>query len=194
MAWLFVAFMVLANIGLTIYLFRHDPVLLAVRLKGFKGTKSWDKVLAPTVAIVMPMVLLIVAGLDKRFGWSPELPLAVHIAAFGVIALGYAVVVSAMAVNTFFAASVRTQTERNQKVIDTGPYGIVRHPGYVGACLADLALALALGSFWALIPAVMAVILFVVRTALEDNTLMEELDGYRDYAQRVPFRLVPGIW
>jgi len=89
---------------------------------------------------------------------------------------------------------VRIQDERGQVVVTTGPYNYVRHPMYVGTITAMICIPMVLGSFWALIPAIMIDILFVVRTAMEDSTLMEELPGYRGYAARVRYRLLPGIW
>ena len=100
----------------------------------------------------------------------------------------------AESVNKHFEPTVRIQTERGHTVVDTGPYTIVRHPGYLAASLLVLGMPLALGSFWALIPAVISYLLLVVRTALEDRTLQDELPGYREYAERVRYRLIPGVW
>ena len=99
-----------------------------------------------------------------------------------------------MAENRFFSGVVRIQTDRGHVVCDSGPYRIVRHPGYAGNILALPGIALALSSVWTLIPATVALIITVLRTALEDRTLQEELPGYRDYARRVRYRLMPGIY
>ncbi|MBU0705027.1 MAG: isoprenylcysteine carboxylmethyltransferase family protein, partial [Chloroflexi bacterium] len=99
-----------------------------------------------------------------------------------------------MTANKFFSTSVRIQEERGHTVASEGPYRYVRHPGYVGYIIALFATALALGSLWALVPAVLATCLFVVRTALEDRTLQKELAGYKEYAQQVRYRLLPGVW
>ena len=96
--------------------------------------------------------------------------------------------------NKFFEPLVRIQTDRGHRVIDTGPYAIVRHPGYVLGYPLFLGMPLALGSFWALIPAALLCPLLVTRTVWEDRTLREELPGYKEYAQRVRYRLVPGVW
>jgi protein-S-isoprenylcysteine O-methyltransferase Ste14 len=194
MAWAYLGVSAF-GIALTIaLLIRRDPELLAERMRMHRGTKTWDKVLLPLIAIVFPLGLLIGAGLDRRFGWSPELPLALQIAALAVAALGFAVVVWAMLSNTFFASTARIQTERGHSVISDGPYRHVRHPGYAAVIVANLALPLALGSLWALIPAFLLAGLLVLRTALEDRMLMNELAGYSDYAERVPCRLAPSIW
>jgi protein-S-isoprenylcysteine O-methyltransferase Ste14 len=96
--------------------------------------------------------------------------------------------------NAYFSTAVRIQTDRDHQVCTTGPYRIVRHPGYVGVSLQSLALPLMFSSLWTILPAVTAVILLVIRTAKEDETLQNELDGYQDYAQNVRCRLVPGVW
>ena len=97
-------------------------------------------------------------------------------------------------VNKFFSAVVRIQRERGHTVVASGPYQYVRHPGYAGGIVANFAIPLLLGSLWALVPAVLVNCLLIVRTALEDSTLQEELDGYRDYAGRVRYRLLLGVW
>ena len=111
-----------------------------------------------------------------------------------LLCIGMAGVTWAEAVNKFFEPSVRIQTDRGHKVIDTGPYAIIRHPGYAFGCLVFLGIALALGSLWALIPAILLCLLLVVRTIWEDQTLREELAGYEEYAQRVRYKLIPGVW
>ena len=106
-----------------------------------------------------------------------------------------AILTWSMLVNTHFEKTVRIQTDRNHKVIDTGPYRVVRHPGYLGLIAGFILSApLLLGSWWAFVPAVASTATLIVRTALEDRTLREELDGYEDYARRVRYRLVPGVW
>ncbi len=102
--------------------------------------------------------------------------------------------IRAVSVNKFFEPLVRIQTDRGHKVIDTGPYAMIRHPGYALSFLAFLGMPLSLGSLWALIPAVLACLLMVLRTVWEDQTLLEELAGYKEYAQRVRYRLIPGVW
>ncbi len=172
-----------------------NPELLAEREKGMwdKGVKAWDKRITALVGGLM-VLTWIVAGLDLRFQWTGTLPLAYHLGGLLVHVLGYALFLWAMASNAFFSEGVRIQTERGHIVATGGPYQIVRHPGYVGAILAELATPFLLGSPWALIPAATLTALYVIRTSLEDRTLMEELSGYREYAQRTRFRLLPGIW
>lgn len=194
MAWAYLGVVAVSLVGSTAFFIRTDPALVAERLRFNKDTKGWDKLLAPLVAVVLPFALLIVAGLDRRFGWSPPFPLPGQIVALAVGVLGYLTLLWSMAANTFFAATVRIQTERGHSVMTGGPYRYMRHPGYVGAILANLVLPLVLGSLWALVPAGVNAGLFVLRTALEDATLKRELAGYGDYAARVRYRLLPGVW
>jgi protein-S-isoprenylcysteine O-methyltransferase Ste14 len=138
--------------------------------------------------------MYIVAGLDARFGWSPEYALAIHLVALVLAPLGQCLFSWAMASNKFFSRAVRIQMDRGHAVETGGPYQYVRHPGYVGMIISMLATPLVLGSLWALIPAGLASGLYIVRTALEDQTLQEELEGYKAYAQHVRCRLLPRVW
>jgi len=145
------------------------------------------------------MASWIMSALDVRFewlppfGWSP-MSLALHIGGGIFFALGWALLLWATASNAFFSTTVRIQEERGHTVQTGGPYQFVRHPGYVGGILYQLATPFLLGSWWALIPMILSVPLYIVRTALEDKTLHEELDGYREYAQQTRHRLLPGVW
>ena len=170
------------------------PELIAERGRtDKKDIKAWDRVL--TTLIILPTLgMPIIAGLDERFGWSPQLALAVHLIGLAFIALGQGLFTWAMVSNKFFSTSVRIQMDRDHTVATCGPYRYVRHPGYVGYIVSLFATAVALGSLWALIPAGLTMGLMVVRTALEDRTLLEELDGYQDYAKQVRYRLLPGVW
>ena len=195
-AWVFSLLIFTAGIGGRIWAERRHPGLTAERQSGesIQGAKTWDKVLAPLMAISLSFPLVIVAGLDHRYGWSPAFPLWFNIIGFILIAVGYAFGVWAFIENRFFSSVVRIQTDRGHVVCDTGPYRIVRHPGYAGNILPLLGIILALSSVWTVIPAVVALVIAIVRTALEDRTLQEELPGYMEYAQRVRYRLLPGIY
>jgi protein-S-isoprenylcysteine O-methyltransferase Ste14 len=138
--------------------------------------------------------VLLVAGLDERLGWSPEISLGVQVGGLAVVALGCLLSGWAMLVNRFFSAVVRIQSDRGHSVVSTGPYRLVRHPAYVGGMVVYLATGPALVSLWALVPGLLVTILLAVRTALEDRTLRGELPGYEEYASRVRYRLIPGIW
>jgi protein-S-isoprenylcysteine O-methyltransferase Ste14 len=137
----------------------------------------------------------ITAGLDAgRFHWSPFFPIWLQFLALLAFIIGSAISSWAMAVNKFFSTIVRIQKERGHYVVTGGPYKLVRHPGYTGAIIVSISLPLLLGSVWALIPAIIGDIILIIRTVLEDNTLKKELQGYDEYAKRVPRRLIPGIW
>ena len=195
-AWVYSQLIVAAGIGGRIWAERRHPGLTAERqnIEKMQSAKAWDKVLAPLMALSLGFPLVIVAGLDHRFGWSPVFPLWLIVLGFILIALGYSFALLAFVENRFFSGVVRIQTDREHVVCDSGPYRIVRHPGYAGSILPLLGIVMALGSVWTLIPAAFALIISVIRTALEDKTLQEELPGYRDYARRVRYRLIPGIY
>ena len=195
-AWVFSLLIMATGIGGRMWAERRHPGLLAERANYEKAAdvKPWDRVLAPLMAISTSFPLVIVGGLDHHFGWSPAFPVWLNICGFILIATGYAFGSWALAENRFFSGVVRIQADRGHLVCDSGPYRIVRHPGYAGNILPLPGIALALGSVWTLIPGAAALIVVVIRTALEDQTLQEELPGYRDYARRVRYRLIPGIY
>jgi len=195
-AWVYSLLIVAAGIGGRIWAERRHPGLTAERqnIEKIQSAKAWDKVLAPLMALSVGFPLVIVAGLDHRRGWSPVFPLWLIVLGFILISLGYAFAAWALVENRFFSSTVRIQTDRGHVVCDSGPYRIVRHPGYAGNILPLLGIVLALGSVWTLIPAAVALIIAVIRTTLEDRTLQDELPGYRDYARRVRYRLIPGIF
>ncbi len=194
--WLYGLLIFAAGVGGHGWAERRHPGMMAERqnLRNAKNAKTWDKVLAPLMAASLVFPMVIVAGLDHRYGWSPGIPLRLNLAGFVLIAAGYAFGSWAMAENRFFSTLVRIQRDRGHVVCDSGPYRFVRHPGYAGNIPPLFGIVLALGSAWALIPAAAAVILTVVRTVLEDQTLQKELPGYRGYARRVRYRLIPGIY
>ena len=194
--WLYSALIVVTGIGSRIWAEKRHPGLLAERGKFSKAedVKSWDKVLSPLMAVSMTFPLIIVAGLDHHFGWSFKFPTWLNILGFILIVLGYTFAGWALVENRFFSSVVRIQTDRGHMVCDSGPYRIVRHPGYAGNVLALPGIVLALGSVWTIIPVVVALIIAVIRTTLEDKTLQDELPGYRNYVRRVRYRLVPGVF
>jgi protein-S-isoprenylcysteine O-methyltransferase Ste14 len=195
-AWVYALLIVAAGVGGRILGERRHPGLTAERqnVEKIQNAKAWDKVLAPLMALSISFPLVIVAGLDHRFGWSPVFPLWLIVLGIFLTALGYAISAWAFIENRFFSSVVRIQTERGHVVCDSGPYRIVRHPGYAGNILPLPGIVLALGSVWTVIPAVVALVIAILRTALEDRTLQEELPGYREYAHRVRYRLFPGIY
>ncbi len=194
MGWVFVGlFFVLGPAVSCLVLIPRQPELVVERTTRRKPVKGWDKILYPLICL-LGLSLYFFPPLDLRFGWSPPLPAWLPWAAVAVGALGYAVMLWAMASNPFFARVACVQKDRGHTVATGGPYRIVRHPGYVGASLLMLAAPIILESLWTLIPAAIVVVSFVVRTAFEDRMLHDELDGYRRYAQQVRYRLLPGVW
>ncbi len=129
-----------------------DLAVERARWTGKQDFKSWDRTLMPIIAIYGPLLMWLVAGLDKRFDGSPLLPLALELVAFAVVILGYLFSAWAMVVNRFFSAVVRIQTDRGHTVVTTGPYRFVRHPGYAGALVGYLATPISLGTLWMFIP------------------------------------------
>jgi protein-S-isoprenylcysteine O-methyltransferase Ste14 len=195
-AWIYSGLLFAAGIGGRAWSELRHPGIMAerVNLEKFSDSKPWDKILAPLMAFSIGFPLVIVAGLDHRFGWSPTFPLWVNLLGLLLIALGYGLAVWAMVENRFFSSVVRIQTERGHMVCETGPYRFVRHPGYAGNILPLIGIVLALDSLWTLIPVGAALVIFLIRTAMEDKTLQEELPGYREYTHKVKYRLLPGVW
>jgi protein-S-isoprenylcysteine O-methyltransferase Ste14 len=195
-AWLYSLLIVAAGIGGRLWAEHRHPGLLAERqnIENIRNAKAWDKVLAPLMAVSVAYPMVFVAGLDHRYNWSSEFPLWLIVIGFVLISLGYSFATWALTENRYFSSVVRIQTDRGHKVCDSGPYRFVRHPGYAGSILALFGIVLALSSVWTLIPAAVASIIAVIRTVLEDRTLQDELSGYRNYARRVSYRLVPWIY
>ena len=195
-AWVYTLLILASGIGGRMWAEQRHPGLTAERqnIENIQNAKAWDKVLAPLMAVSISFPMVIVAGLDHRYHWSPEFPLWLNIIGLMLIAFGYAFAAWAVAENRFFSSVVRIQTERGHVVCDTGPYRFVRHPGYAGNIFPLFGMVLALDSLWTLIPTAVALIIMLIRTVLEDKTLLEELPGYQDYAQRVRYRLILGVY
>ena len=192
-AWIFILLYFSIVSGVLLWLKKNSPGLLKERTAPKKDSKSWDKAIMAVYTLLI-VALLVVTGLDaKRFGWS-EVPLLIK----GLGFLGYLPAIGfafwAMLENAYASNVVRIQEDRGHEVCTTGPYRFMRHPMYVGVIFALIFIPLSLGSYYALILSALGIILFILRTALEDKTLQEELPGYKDYAQKVRYRLFPGIW
>lgn len=194
--WVYAGLTLASTIGSRVLAARKNPGIIAERAKSLQASdaKEWDKKLMPLVGMIGPTLILLVSGLDVRLGWSPALPGWLGPATLAILCLGLILGTWAFLENKFFSGVVRIQTERGHHVIDSGPYQLVRHPGYAGALWMYLATPLYLGSLWGIIPAIGLVIVLVIRTALEDKTLQDELPGYKDFAQKTKYRLFPGVW
>ncbi|MBI3408096.1 MAG: isoprenylcysteine carboxylmethyltransferase family protein [Planctomycetes bacterium] len=191
--WLLILVFLASGALSFLYIWRMNPEVLAARINPHKGTKRWDTILfyffVPTTLAIFPVAALD----DERFHWF-HTPWWVSIVGCALLLLGMVILSWAQAVNKFFEPTVRIQTDRGQKVIDTGPYGIVRHPGYLAWLVMSVGIALCLGSLWALIPAGLSTLLLILRTQWEDQTLQSELIGYKKYTEKVRYRLLPGVW
>jgi protein-S-isoprenylcysteine O-methyltransferase Ste14 len=191
--WAALAVMAGWIIATAIVIFRFNPGLLAERLGPRHGAKGWDTAVMSVLGLTQ-LARYIVAGLDQRYGWTGGFPLLAQITALAICVLGYALFVWATASNPFFSQIVRIQTERGHIVMTGGPYHYMRHPGYLGAILFELAVPVLLASWSALAMSAIGALLLILRTALEDRTLQAELPGYVDYSRQVRQRLVPGLW
>jgi protein-S-isoprenylcysteine O-methyltransferase Ste14 len=178
--------------AVAILIIPRSPDLLIERAQRRKDVKGWDMVVLGIIGIVT-MGKYLVAGFDYRLGWSGIAPLWQWLG-FLLSICGQALVTWGMTANAYFSMVVRMQEDRGQKVITTGPYRFVRHPGYLGTILFSIGSALLLSSLWTLLPALLESALFILRTAWEDRDLHNELPGYREYAEKVHWRLMPGIW
>ncbi len=194
-AWVYGILSVLGFVVSRVLAARRHPDLIAERSRYMQqeNIHSWDKLLAPLMGLA-GILVMVVTGLDELLDWSPNFNLWVKIPALVFILGGYALSSFALIENRFFSGTVRLQTDRGQRVVSSGPYSWMRHPGYAGAMLTYLATPLFLDSAWAYIPTLITLGLYVIRTALEDNFLQNELEGYRDYVKQVRFRLFPGLW
>jgi protein-S-isoprenylcysteine O-methyltransferase Ste14 len=192
-AWLYAAVSTVMNLCTRLVL-RNTPDVAQERAKAGQGAKGWDKALL-ALGLQLTVVTLVVAGLDSgRFHWAPRIPWMCSLLGAALSIAGMTLFLLAMKENRFFSAVVRIQTDRGHTVCSTGPYRLVRHPGYAGMIIGTLGLPLMLTSFWSGLPALLSAVLLVVRTRLEDATLQEELTGYREYQATTRFRLVPGLW
>ncbi len=194
-AWVNAGFIILGFAISRLLAARMNPDLLVERSRFLRqaDAKSFDKILAP-ILMILGAVILVVAGMDRLWNWSHPFSLTLKIIAILALIIGYALGTYAFLENPFFSGMVRIQAERGQRVIASGPYRLVRHPGYASSLFTNLAIPVLLDSSWALIPAFIAIILLAIRTCLEDRCLQDELEGYKEYTKRVRYRWIPGIW
>lgn len=192
-AWIYIVLYLVSVGAVVLWLKKNNPGLLAERTKRKKDVRWWDRVFMLLYFFFL-IVLLIITGLDAvRFSWS-NVPLVLKIIGFLGFIPGFVLGFWAFKKNSYLSDAVRIQEDRGHKVCTTGPYQYVRHPMYAGILIAMFSFPFALGSFFALIPAAIVNLLFVFRTAMEDKTLHAELEGYKEYAEIVRFRLIPRVW
>jgi protein-S-isoprenylcysteine O-methyltransferase Ste14 len=191
--WTYISICLLTTMTSLLFM-RIDKDLINERSKPGEGVKKWDKpILAVTFLAFIFMSMI--AGLDSgRFHWSPVFHSYFYIIGIVLTILGQILFFVAQKQNRFFSSMVRIQTDRGHAVCDTGLYSLVRHPAYLSQVISNIGFPLLFGSLWSIIPSLIAVALLTLRTYLEDNTLKNELEGYIDYANKVRFRFIPGIW
>lgn len=188
-AWVYLTIIFVSMFAFLIYFLKNDPELLERRMRS-KEKEIEQKWIIGTMSVCFIFTFLL-PGFDQRFGWS-HVPVIMVIIADIVVLLGYGFVFLVLKENSY--ASRVIEVEKDQKVISSGPYAVVRHPMYLGVALMFLFTPLALGSYWALIPAVLMIFVLVPRIFNEEKVLERDLDGYREYMQQVKYRLIPGIW
>jgi protein-S-isoprenylcysteine O-methyltransferase Ste14 len=194
-AWVYGIICILGFVISRVAAARRHPDLLAERARFLRheNATQWDKILAPLVGLGGGLIPL-VAGLDALFHWSPSFHYVVKISALIIMLAGYVLSSYALIENRYFSGMVRIQTDRDHRVVSSGPYRWIRHPGYAGALLTCLVTPVFLDTLWAFFPAVFLTIVLVIRTRLEDKTLQNQLEGYLDYTRKVRYRLLPGVW
>jgi protein-S-isoprenylcysteine O-methyltransferase Ste14 len=194
--WQGLLYVVLALVGTTM---SHISVSAGSSITNDRAREAgagldWDKRLLAAYFLVN-VVTFLTAGLDSgRFGWTGAVPVAVTVAGAILMLLGQALFAMAKRENAFFSSTVRIQTERGHHVCDDGLYAVVRHPGYLGLLISQISFPLVMNSYWAFVPAGIGATLLIVRTVLEDRFLVAKLSGYRDYANRTRWRLIPGLF
>jgi len=194
--WLFSVILLLMSFGTLVYLYFHDPELLRERFGSpvQESQKPWDKVLLSLFFLEF-LVWFAIMPLDaRRLGWSPAFPLSIKIAGTLLLLLASFLLFEALRENTFAAPVVKMQKERGQKVVSTGLYSIVRHPMYTGATLLFISAPLLLGSVYGLIMGLVLIVTIAIRSLGEEAMLKQELAGYREYMQKVKWRLIPFIF
>src|SRR5215471_9729179 len=193
--WAYLAELGVVGMAVGVWLAHYDPGLLAERMSGIfaRSQRGWDRTLM-AIFVVVWIGSLVLSALDAvRFHWS-QVPIWLQAVGALLVALGYYVFYLTFRENSYAAPTVKIQSERGHRVVSTGPYAMVRHPMYAGAVAFFVGTPLLLGSWWGLAVAPALNVLLGVRALLEERTLADELPGYRDYAARVHYRLVPGIW
>ena len=190
---------VYVGIGLIMFILNYtvlriDPELLNERSKPAKDTRKWDRTILG-LSFLVTLSMYIIAGLDSgRYHWSPDFHRSLYLLGCILTALGQLLFLISQKQNKFFSSTVRIQADRGHTVCETGLYRMVRHPAYLGLIIQAAGFPLLFGSLWSIIPIGLLIILLIIRTILEDKTLLNELKGYRVYAEKTRYRIIPRIW
>lgn len=190
--WAYLALIAITTTVSSVLVVRRDPELAHRRMSIGEGTRPWDRVIFGLIKATFMGAIVLGAWDSGRHG--ADLPAWLWPIGGAMLIAGTWILTASMLTNTHFESTVRIQADRDHRVIDTGPYAIVRHPGYAGFILVLLATPLLLGSVATLIPIAATVAVLKVRIVLEERLLRRELPGYEEYTKRVRYRLVPGIW
>ena len=192
-AWIFLSINILSTL-MNYFTIRKNSELINERSKLGEGIKSWDKLILGMSALIY-VVIIVLAGLDSgRFQWTSNFNWMISISGVILMVIGQIFFLTARSQNNFFSSVVRIQKDRGHTVCDTGLYKIVRHPGYLGMIISLMGLPLITTSIWSIIPTLIAIILLLIRTSLEDKTLINELDGYVEYTKKKRNKLIPLVW
>lgn len=184
----------LAMVALNYTVLRVDNELLIERSKPGEGTKKWDKLLLGLSFLIL-IIIFITAGLDSgRYHWSPDLHLSLYTLGIILTIVGQLLFLIAQKQNKFFSSTVRIQKERGHTVCETGLYKVVRHPAYLGNTIQTIGFPLLFGSLWSIIPVSLSILLLLIRTSLEDRTLINELNGYCEYTHKTRYKIIPYVW
>ena len=194
-AWSFLAIFAVGSIAFGAWLLRRDPALLASRLGPFaqRGQPRWDRILLPTFIAIWCGWLVLMA-LDARRWHTSEVPRPLNVLGGALVITGFLLTALVLRENSFAEPVVRVQTERGQRVIDTGPYAVVRHPMYASSLLYLVGMPLLLGSWYGLLIVPLMILVMAPRAVFEERLLKRELPGYAAYMTRVRHRLIPGVW
>jgi protein-S-isoprenylcysteine O-methyltransferase Ste14 len=191
--WIYFSTTIISTL-MNFFFIQNNIELIIERSKPGTGTKSWDKLLLGLSAIVF-IVIIVLAGFDSgRYYWSVQLHWSIYALGSVITISGQLIFITARSQNKFFSTVMRIQKEKEHSVCRTGLYKTIRHPGYLGMSVSLFAIPLITGSLWSFIPATIAILLLLIRTSLEDKTLINELEGYLQYTQETRYKLIPYIW
>jgi protein-S-isoprenylcysteine O-methyltransferase Ste14 len=192
-AWLIVLLYLMYLVLVIIWGIRNSPELMIERGKIEGNVKSWDKTINALYALLLISMLVITGFESQRYGWT-NIPIGLQVLGFVFMICSGWLIWRTMSENAYASRWARIQEDRGHKVVTTGPYSFVRHPMYLGVIVLVFSSSMALGSLWGFVPGALIGLLYIIRTVLEDRMLKEELVGYAEYAMRVKYRLIPGIW
>jgi protein-S-isoprenylcysteine O-methyltransferase Ste14 len=191
--WIFLSINILSTL-MNYSTIHKNSDLIIERSKPGEGIKSWDKLLLGLSALIY-VIIIVLAGLDSgRFQWTPNFNWYISISGVILTVIGQILFLTARSQNNFFSSVMRIQKDRGHVVCDTGLYKIVRHPGYLGMIVSMIGIPFITTSVWSIIPTLIAIIFLLIRTSLEDKTLINELDGYVEYSKKTPYKLMPLVW